>query len=68
MEQSNPRWRDFLLFRDYLRLYPEIASAYGHLKKSLAAEFGENIEGFRNAKHRFVREVTDKALSASVRQ
>lgn len=68
MEQSNPRWRDFLLFRDYLRLYPEIASAYGNLKKSLAAEFGENIEGFRNAKHRFVREVTDKALSAFVRK
>jgi GrpB-like predicted nucleotidyltransferase (UPF0157 family) len=29
MEQCNPRWRDFLLFRDYLRLHPEIAAAYG---------------------------------------
>jgi GrpB-like predicted nucleotidyltransferase (UPF0157 family) len=64
MEQSNPRWRDFLLFRDYLRLHPEIAAMYGSLKKSLAAEFGENIEGFRTAKHLFVREITDKALSA----
>lgn len=64
MEQSNPRWRDFLLFRDYLRVNPEIASAYGSLKKALAAEFGENIEGFRNAKQLFVREVTDKARSA----
>nr|WP_249804909.1 MULTISPECIES: GrpB family protein [unclassified Bradyrhizobium] len=52
MEQCNPRWRDFLLFRDYLRLHPEIAAAYGSQKKSLADEFGKNIEGFRKTKHR----------------
>jgi GrpB-like predicted nucleotidyltransferase (UPF0157 family) len=63
MEPSNARWRDFLIFRDYLRLHPEIAAAYGSLKKALAAEFGENIEGFRKAKHRFVREITKKALA-----
>jgi len=66
MEQSNPRWRDFLLFRDYLRLNPEIAAAYGSLKKSLAAKFGTDIEGFRKAKHQFVRKITERALSAFV--
>jgi GrpB-like predicted nucleotidyltransferase (UPF0157 family) len=63
MEPSNPRWQDFLLFRDYLRLHPETASAYGSLKKSLALAFGDDIEGFRNAKHEFVTSVTAKARS-----
>jgi GrpB-like predicted nucleotidyltransferase (UPF0157 family) len=63
MEPSNPRWQDHLLFRDYLRAHPETASAYGSLKKSLALAFGDDIEGFRNAKHVFVKTVTAKARS-----
>ena len=63
MEPSNPRWQDHLLFRDYLRAHPETASAYGSLKKSLAQAFGDDIEGFRNAKHEFVKTVTAKARS-----
>jgi GrpB-like predicted nucleotidyltransferase (UPF0157 family) len=63
MEPSNPRWQDFLLFRDYLRSHPETAGAYGRLKKSLALAFGDDIEGFRNAKHEFVKTVTAKARS-----
>jgi GrpB-like predicted nucleotidyltransferase (UPF0157 family) len=63
MERSNPRWQDRLLFRDYLRSHPETASAYGNLKKSLALAFGDDIEGFRNAKHEFVTTVTAKARS-----
>ncbi len=63
MEPSNPRWQDHLLFRDYLRAHPETASAYGSLKKSLAVAFGDDIEGFRNAKHAFVKTVTEKARS-----
>jgi GrpB-like predicted nucleotidyltransferase (UPF0157 family) len=61
MEPSNPRWQDHLLFRDYLRSHPETASAYGSLKRSLAASFGNDIEAFRNGKHRFVTAVTAKA-------
>jgi GrpB-like predicted nucleotidyltransferase (UPF0157 family) len=63
MEPSNPRWQDFVLFRDYLRSRPETASAYGSLKKSLALAFGNDIAGFRNAKHQFVKTVTSKARS-----
>ncbi len=61
MEPSNPRWRELILFRDYLRAHPETASAYGSLKKSLALVFKDNIEGFRNAKHSFVVDVIAKA-------
>jgi GrpB-like predicted nucleotidyltransferase (UPF0157 family) len=63
MEPSNPRWQDLLLFRDYLRLHPETASAYGSLKKSLALAYKDDIESFRNAKHHFVRTVTETARS-----
>jgi GrpB-like predicted nucleotidyltransferase (UPF0157 family) len=63
MKPSNPRWQDHLLFRDYLRSHPETASAYGGLKKSLAASFGNDIAGFRNGKHQFVTAVVAKARS-----
>src|ERR1700688_4669 len=43
--------------------HPETASAYGSLKKSLALAFGDDIEGFRNAKGEFVKTVTEKARS-----
>ena len=61
MEPSNPRWEGFVLFRDYLRSHPEIAAAYGNLKKALALVFDEDIAAFRNAKSPFVRAVMAKA-------
>jgi GrpB-like predicted nucleotidyltransferase (UPF0157 family) len=53
METSHPRWQHRLLFRDYLRAHPEAASAYGKLKRDLAAAFGDDIAGYRNAKAAF---------------
>jgi len=61
MEPSHSRWRDLLLFRDYLRAHPETASAYGSLKRSLALAFGDDIAGYRNAKDQFVGTVMSKA-------
>ena len=64
MEPSNPHWEELVVFRDYLRSHPEVAGAYGHLKKALALAFGEDIAGFRNAKHPFVQQVMAKARAA----
>ena len=61
MEPSNPRWEGFIVFRDYLRSHPEIAAAYGHLKKALALVFDQDIAAFREAKSPFVRAVLAKA-------
>ena len=61
MEPSNPRWEGLVLFRDYLRSHPEIAVAYGNLKKALALVFNEDIAGFRNAKSPFVQAVMVQA-------
>jgi GrpB-like predicted nucleotidyltransferase (UPF0157 family) len=61
MEPANPRWEEFLLFRDYLRHHPEIVSAYANVKKALALVFGEDIAGYRNAKHPFIQQVVANA-------
>ena len=57
MEPANPRWEEFILFRDYLRCHPEIVGAYTNVKKALALVFGEDIAGYRNAKHPFIQQV-----------
>jgi GrpB-like predicted nucleotidyltransferase (UPF0157 family) len=54
LQGDHPRWRDRLLFRDYLRNHPEAADAYAKLKRDLAAAFDDDISGYRNAKDAFV--------------
>src|SRR5713101_6937389 len=61
MEPANPRWEEFILFRDYLRYHPEIVGAYANVKKALALVFGEDIAGYRNAKHPFIQRVMANA-------
>jgi GrpB-like predicted nucleotidyltransferase (UPF0157 family) len=54
LQADDPRWRDRLLFRDYLRNHPEAAATYAKLKRDLAAAFDDDISGYRNAKDAFV--------------
>jgi GrpB-like predicted nucleotidyltransferase (UPF0157 family) len=61
MEPANPRWEGFILFRDYLRRHPEVVGAYANVKQALALVFGEDIAGYRNAKHPFIQQVMAKA-------
>lgn len=66
MEPSNPRWEEFVLFRDYLRCHPEIVGAYANLKKALALVFDEDIAAYRNAKHPFIQGVMARAHAERV--
>jgi GrpB-like predicted nucleotidyltransferase (UPF0157 family) len=43
-----------LLFRDYLRAHGDEARRYAELKYTLAAEYGENREGYTEAKGPFI--------------
>jgi GrpB-like predicted nucleotidyltransferase (UPF0157 family) len=61
MESANPRWEGFILFRDYLRRHPEVVAAYANVKKALALVFGEDIAGYRDAKHPFIQRVMANA-------
>jgi GrpB-like predicted nucleotidyltransferase (UPF0157 family) len=49
-QQFGPRWEEFVLIRDYLRRDAEAAHDYEDLKKALATTFGDDIQGFREAK------------------
>ncbi len=50
-----------LLFRDYLRAHPEEAQRYADLKYQLAAQLGEDRQGYVDAKDPFIWETLKKA-------
>jgi len=51
-----------LVFRDYLRAHPAVATTYGVLKQSLAASCEDDIEAYKDGKHAFIREHEARAL------
>lgn len=48
-------------FRDYLIAHPEYAQKYSELKRKLAKEYPNNIEGYMNGKDRFIQEMDRQA-------
>ncbi len=62
LQEDHPRWRRRLLFRDYLRTYPEVACAYAKMKRDLAAAFDNDMSGYMNAKTAFVAATLAEAL------
>jgi GrpB-like predicted nucleotidyltransferase (UPF0157 family) len=64
---SNPDWRRWLAFRDYLRSHPEVADEYGRLKTTLADLHGSDPnqrDAYRSGKSAWIRTTTATALSA----
>lgn len=61
VELTSDFWERHLLFRDYLRVHPEVAQEYQTLKKQLAAEYRTNREGYTEAKTPFIESIIDKA-------
>ncbi|OGV52179.1 MAG: hypothetical protein A2X49_05895 [Lentisphaerae bacterium GWF2_52_8] len=60
VEKNFEHW-DRLLFRDYLREFPESARAYGELKMQLSNEFPNDRIAYTKAKSSFIVELTQKA-------
>ena len=52
---DSPELAAHVKFRDALRANTELATTYGHLKRELAARFGEDRAGYCEAKTEFVR-------------
>ncbi|MDB9519367.1 GrpB family protein [Roseofilum reptotaenium CS-1145] len=50
-----------LAFRDYLIAYPEIAQQYSNLKRKLAREFSDDIEGYMDGKDGLIKDIDRKA-------
>ncbi len=51
-----------LAFRDYLMAHPEDAEKYSQLKQKLAQKYPDDIEGYMDGKHEFVKRIESKAI------
>lgn len=49
------------LFRDWLLNHPVVAKEYGRLKETLAERFGQDREGYTEAKTDFIRRIVNQA-------
>ncbi len=65
---GSSRYRAELVFRDALRSQPDLAVDYANLKRSLAAEYEHDREGYTREKADFIRKALppdlERALSA----
>ncbi len=58
---GDPEGERHILFRDYLRAYPDEAEQYERLKMGLAAQFKNDTNAYADAKTEHVRQVEHKA-------
>lgn len=63
VETDSAQWREYLLFRDYLRAFPWIAKEYEALKLALAAKVpvDHGREQYLAGKHDFIEETLRQA-------
>lgn len=59
MEPSNPEWRRFLAFRNYLRDHPDVSEEYAILKQQAASEANESGERYRALKESIFHRLSD---------
>jgi GrpB-like predicted nucleotidyltransferase (UPF0157 family) len=64
VEAGGPLWRDYLLFRDYLRAHAEVARELAELKRALAVRFPSDREGYMRAKSAHVEEILRRARTS----
>ena len=65
VQKGSGFWKRHLLFRDYLRMHPNVAQQYYHLKKELASKYGVNREAYTSAKTSFIESIVAKAKRVS---
>ncbi len=53
-------WKRQLIFRDYLRKFPNVANEYGKLKLRLAAELQDDREAYSDGKTDFIMGILKK--------
>ncbi len=61
MVELNSLLWERLLFRDFLRKYPDEAKRYAYLKCDLAHQFQRDREAYTNAKAEYIQSVMQKA-------
>ena len=53
-EQSNRKYKERIVFRDHLRMHPEVAALYGDHKRGLIKATGDDRSAYSDAKDYFV--------------
>lgn len=62
-EVNSPEIERHLAIRDYMIAHPEDAQKYSELKRKLAKEYPEDIEGYMDGKDGFIKEFESRALA-----
>lgn len=57
---GHPHWQAYLVFRDTLRLHPELRDEYGRLKLTLAEEYRERRAEYTARKAEFIERVLQR--------
>jgi GrpB-like predicted nucleotidyltransferase (UPF0157 family) len=57
VEENGSLWREYLMFRDYLRAHPKVARRFAALKRALAGRFPRNRDGYTAAKSAYIHEI-----------
>jgi GrpB-like predicted nucleotidyltransferase (UPF0157 family) len=65
VEGGGPLWREYVVFRDFLRCHAEAARQFADLKRVLAARFSHDREAYMNAKSSHVEEILLLARGAA---
>ncbi|MCK0472477.1 GrpB family protein [Halalkalibacter sp. APA_J-10(15)] len=60
-EFNSSEWIEKLLFRDYLRLHPQVAKEYASLKKELASKYQFDRPTYTKKKEPFIKTIIEKA-------
>lgn len=59
-------WRNYIIFRAYLRSHPERAKAYDNLKLQLASMYSDNRTAYTASKDSFIKETISEARKMSL--
>jgi GrpB-like predicted nucleotidyltransferase (UPF0157 family) len=63
---DSPRFRDELVFRDYLRIHRDVAGEYGALKRRLAGKFQHDRDAYTDAKSEFIYATVHRAVDLTI--
>ncbi len=67
-EASSPQIKRHLAFRDFMNAHPKEAQQYSELKRKLAAEHPNDIDGYMDGKDDFIKEIDRRAAKWTASQ
>lgn len=66
MEEKSSRYKNTILFRDYIRNHKEVLQEYEDLKKDLAEKYSDDRKMYTASKNEFIQKVLKLACDESI--